>query len=448
MEWSTLPSECRERKVPCLAWGIDTFHLQEIVMEQQTESRSHDAHHSTIVQLTHGEPPQGEPMLDQLSVGFDFVGDFWQEKYLQEFIPAGGSKIKFLTGQSGSGKTHVLHLLAAKARKEQFITVRFSAKEIWLHDFKEIYLEILNQSDLEQLLLQCSHKVIASLGFDHHDIPEGMTFIDYLSQMGMADALTRREIRLQLKTLFMDNKVLDNNFALACSLLCGGLLGHPFLEPQSRQTLLGWLGGDKSIKVAVLRPLGLAPSKITKFNARHMLRSLAEVVRLAGHAGLFVGIDNLEVLVDKSSLNPMHYTKMKRDDTYESIRQLIDDIDNFRNIIILFAFDRILLDNENSGMKSYQALWMRIQNEIVGSRLNRFADILDLDAMALQVYSPQMLVEMSARLARVVNSIEVHAQPIDEAKAAEIVNLARMGGLSIPRLVNQATLASVEGVVQ
>jgi len=416
-------------------------------MEMKIESHPYDAQHSTIVQLTHGEPPQGESMLEQLSVGFNFVGDFWREKYLREFIPAGGSKIKFLTGQSGSGKTHALHLLSSIARKEHFVTVHFSAKDVWLHDFKEIYLEILSQCDLEQLLLACSHAVVSSLGFDHRDIPEGMTFIDHLSHLGLADALTRREIRVQLKELFLDNKLLDNNFALACSLLCGGLLGHPFLEGQSRQTLLAWLNGDKSIKVASLRPLGMAPSRITKFNARHMLRSLAEVVRLSGHAGLLVCIDNLEVMVDKSSLNPMHYTKMKRDDTYESIRQLIDDIDNFRNIMFLFAFDKVLLDNENSGIKSYQALWMRIQNEIVGTRMNRFGDILDMDAMALQVYSPHMLVEMSKRLAQVGNSIEVHAQAIDEAKATEIVNMARMGGLSIPRLVNQATLASSEGVV-
>jgi len=221
--------------------------------------------------------------------------------------------------------------------------------------------------------------------------------------------------------------------------------GHPFLENQSKQLLLSWLAADKNIKVPSLRPLGLAPSRITKFNARHMLRSLAEVVRLSGHPGLLVAIDNLEVLIDKSSLNPMHYTKMKRDDTYESIRELIDDIDSFHNIMFMFAFERSLLDNDNSGLKSYQALWMRIQNEIVGTRINRFSDIVDLDSIASQLFTPQMLVQMSEKLAKVVNSIDINARTIDEAKANEIVNLAKLGGISIPRLVNQATMQTLEG---
>lgn len=416
------------------------------MLEVRKQYQYNDKDHSTIVRLTQGKAPQSEHILNELSVGIDFITDFWETTYLQEFIPAGGSKIKFITGQKGSGKTHTLNLLTSKTRKLDYITVAFSAYDIWLHDFREVYLEILRQTDLPKLLEKCSHAIIEAMGFNHQEIPRGLTFVDFLGQQGLADGLTRREIRLQLKQMFLDNPLLDNNFALTCSLLCGGILGHPFLEPQSRQLLLGWLNGDKTIKVSTLRPLGLAPNRITKYNARHMLRSLAEIVRLSGHAGLFVSIDDLEILVDKSSLNSIHYTKMKRDDTYESIRQLIDDIDSFHNIMFVFSFDRLLLDDENKGLKSYQALWMRIQNEIVSSKINRFSDIIDLDAVALQLYTPEMILEMSRKLANVVNAIDVKAITIDESKALEIITLARMGGISIPRLVNQATLQTLEGV--
>jgi hypothetical protein len=218
------------------------------------------------------------------------------------------------------------------------------------------------------------------------------------------------------------------------------MLGHPSLEDQNKDLLLSWMQGDKKIRVTTLRPLGLAPSKITKYNARNMLRSLSEVVTLSGYSGLLVTIDNLEVLVDKSGLNPMHYTKMRREDTYESIRQLIDDIDNFRNIMFVFSFGRELLDNDNAGLKSYQALWMRIQNEIIGSRINKFADIVDLDQVADQEYSPALLVEMSRRLAEVVSHVDVMATVLDEERAAQLIRQAKMGGISLPRLVGQATL--------
>lgn len=41
---------------------------------------------------------------EQLLCGVEFLTDFWQEKYFQEYIRDGGSKIKFITGRPGSGK--------------------------------------------------------------------------------------------------------------------------------------------------------------------------------------------------------------------------------------------------------------------------------------------------------------------------------------------------------
>lgn len=390
--------------------------------------------------LCSGKAPDSGELIRELSEGIDFITDFWADKYLREYIKEGGSKIKFVTGRQGCGKTHLLNLFSSLAADENYITVHFSAKDIWLHDFKEVYVEILRQTDILQCLNGCSHTIIRELGYDYQEISDDMTFMDYLSQNDLADAITRREIRLQLKSLFLENPLIDNNFAIACSLLTGGILGHPILEEQNRELLLGWLSGDKSVKLSSLRALGLSPCRITKFNARHMLRSLAEVVKIAGYSGLLVTVDNVEILLNKSSLELFHYTKLKREDTYESIRQLIDDIDSLRNIMFIFAFDRELLDHENAGIKSYQALWMRIQNEIVGERINRFTDMIDLDRLAEQQYPADVLVKMSEKLAAVMNRNQISAAAIDEEKAAQIIAQAKTGSQSVPRLVNIATL--------
>ena len=82
-----------------------------------------------------------EELIENADCGVSFLTEFWQEKYLQEYIKNGGSKIKFVTGRQGSGKTHFLGLMTAAAKKENYKTARFSAKEIWLHDFKDIYFE-------------------------------------------------------------------------------------------------------------------------------------------------------------------------------------------------------------------------------------------------------------------------------------------------------------------
>lgn len=392
------------------------------------------------MQLARGEAPDDGVLLQEISAGISFLTDFWQEKYLQEYIKEGGSKIKFVTGQKGSGKSHLLKLTAELARQENYITAGFSAKEVWMHDFREIYVEILHQSNLMECLKRCSYKIIENCGFDYQEVPENMTFMDYLAQNDLADAITRREIRLQLKSMFLENPLIDNNFALACSLLTGGILGHPLLEEQNKELLLGWLEGDRSVKITSLRSLGLSPSRITKVNARHMLRSLAQVIHMAGYAGLLVTVDDMEILLSRSSLELIHYTKLKREDTYESIRQLIDDIDSLKNIMFLFAFDRELLDNDNAGIKSYQALWMRIQNEIISQRFNCFADIVDMDRLAAQEYTEDIVLEMSRKLSDAVQKAGIRAEALDREKAKEILARSRVGAMAVPGLVNQETL--------
>ena len=54
------------------------------------------------------DPDNG--MLEEMSAGISFQTDFWREKYLREYIREGGSKIKFITGRQGSGKSHLLRL--------------------------------------------------------------------------------------------------------------------------------------------------------------------------------------------------------------------------------------------------------------------------------------------------------------------------------------------------
>ncbi|TAH56335.1 MAG: hypothetical protein EWM48_09050 [Sphaerochaeta sp.] len=399
---------------------------------------------ATLTQLARGEVPQSEQILGQISVGIEFLTDFWKEQYLEQFIAKGGSKIKFITGRAGSGKSHALSLFTSLAKQEGYLALRLSARDVWLNDMRDLYLSILKEADIEALLREAADRIIEQMGHDPKWIEENHTFFDHLAERGLADALTRQELRNQLRRMFLANPRMDNNFAIACSLLTGSILGHPILEEENQNLLYRWLGGDRSVRVTMLRPLGLAPSKVTKYNARNLLGSLVELVHVAGYTGLVVAIDDVEVMADASGMNPMRYTKMRREDAYESIRQLIDDIDTFNHFMVVFGFDRIMLDDEAKGFKSYQALWMRIQNEIKSERINKFVDIADLDAIASEVYSPKMVVEMSRRLAEEVRRINIETRVVDEEGARALIERAKSGAVSLPRLVNQATLGSLK----
>jgi len=395
---------------------------------------------SALACLKKGHSPGKREFLQEISVGTAFMLDFWREKYLAEYLARGGSKIKFLTGRSGSGKTHFLEMLALEAENMGYIPVKLSAREVWIHDFKEIYSAVLHQVNLLERLKLCSHEIIRQVGYDPEAIPQDMTLVDYLASQGKLDPLTKLEIRQQLNQLFLSNPLIDNNFALACALLTGSIMGHPTLEESSCRLLQLWLEGNREARLPSIRRLGLSPSKVTKYNARHMLRSLVEICRLAGYKGLIISIDELDILVRKDDMPELRYTRMKREDAYESIRELIDEIDTLKCVMFVFSFDRRLMDDDRWGLKSYPALWMRIQNEIEGERFNRFADIVDLDRLVDEVYTPDKIVEMSTRLARLINRYDEGARPLSLSTAEELYARARFGKVSLPRRVILSTL--------
>lgn len=397
---------------------------------------------TAVSMLRQGQAPGNSAVLNEISVGILPFVQFLKEKYLLEYISNGGSKIKFVTGKTGSGKTHFLQLLAAEAEKAGFVTVMFSAKDIWLHDFQVIYSEIFANTDLMGCLHKCAARIIGELGHNESDIPIGQSFADYLSGMGEFDAFTKKEIRNQLQNTFLKNQLMDKNFAIACGLLTGGILGHPVLEEQNKEILLQWLSGNTSVKLPAIRHLGLAPSKITKHNARHMLRSLAEAHKMAACPGILVLIDNVDILASAGSTDTIRYTKLRRTDAYESIRELIDEIDTLGNIMFIFSFDKKLIDDEQNGLKSYYALWARIQNEIVSDRFNQFTDIIDLDSLGKLIYTKEKVVEMSERLADIFNRERYEAKSIDTGTAEEILFNVTFANVSLPRQIGQATIST------
>ena len=394
---------------------------------------------TAISRLKDGIAPGHSALISDITVGIDFLTDFWTQNYLNEYISKGGNRIQFIMGRQGSGKTHLIEYFLSRA--ENYKVVSFSAREIWVHDFKEIFFEVLRQCDIEECLQRCSSIIVKELAFSPEEY--NGRFVDYLASKGLGDPITKREIRLQLNRLFMSNPLMDVNFAYTCALLTGGLLGHPLLEEPAREALLGWMNGSKEVKLSTLRNLGLAPVRITKNNARHMLRSLVEVIKMAGYNGLVIAVDDLEMLVSRDNTESIRYTRLKREDAYESIREIIDEIDTLCNIFFLFAFDRKLIDDDINGIKSYQALWLRIQNEIKSDRVNRFSNLIDLDRIPM--YDVRTVMDMSARIAELLNSAgDRPAQSLNEEAARELLLKSDFSEQALPRLVVMATLGKWE----
>ena len=79
---------------------------------------------------------------------------------------------------------------------------------------------------------------------------------------------------------------------------------------------------------------------------------------------------------------------------------------------------------------------MRIQNEIVGEHFNRFADMVDLDRLAAQEYTTDVIISISESLANLQKNIPV--RPLSEQAARDIAEQARTSAIGIPQLIQMA----------
>lgn len=392
-----------------------------------------------LVDLSFAHVPLDEDILRSITVKIDKVSSFIKHEYLETYIANCGSKIKFVTGKKGSGKSHLLKLLSFDSMESGFISVALDSRELLLSDLTNLYKAVFKNLDFNDLVRKSAVKMVNEMGYDYTG-ENGRNFASWLGDRGELSFYSKSEIREGLKKFYQENSNLDYNFAQILSLLASDSLGTLKINKETQDIIERWLNADETLKISQLRSLGLAGYKINKVNARYLLRSLSELVHLAGYNGLFVSIDNTESMISTSSLNPVKYTKMRRDDSYEAIRELIDDIDTFRYFFLVFAFDRSLIDNEKSGFKSYQALWLRIQNEIVSKRVNLYTDLLDLDKINSTLYGVDETLEMSYRLSSFFSQYNMPSAQMTKEDAENILKEAKYGEKGLPLLVNRFTL--------
>lgn len=351
-----------------------------------------------LSRLREGLPPGDPELLEALTVGREAVVGFWTSQYLEDYVPAGGSKVKFLVGKAGSGKTHALLLLRGAAVRLGYLAVLLDAHQVRLNRFETIYQAVLDSVDIAELVARYAAIVIEDLGYRAVEVPAGQDFVTWAKESeGRVPEILARDINKKLEPLLRDRR-LNQNFAAAFMQLCTDHLGSRRLEPEQKETLLQWLQG-RQVAARDLRRLQVF-ARIDRFNARPMLASLLDVARRCGYRGLFVGVDGLEALLQRGPEGRWIYGRAARNEVYESLRQLIDDIAGFAGAFFVFATRPEIIHDRN-GFEAYEALYMRIQNEISASRPNKFADLLNLDGVVREFFNTEAVAELE-RLMREV----------------------------------------------
>ena len=287
-----------------------------------------------------------------------------RQEYLQRFVGQGGSSVKFVVTPSETDRAHVQDQLAALAAKEHYTSVRVDAKETKIHMMDKFFHQVARRVPWDELASQFVRRLLQENGYQ---IPEGE---DEFSMAGVArlneraEPLLRRDMNSWLERAIYRDTHMCQEFRMAMIRLCLGQMDSAAESPFMTEPVKAWLCGElrqiSSLKEALIF------QKIVRTNARYMFASLSRWLRLVGHTGLVVSLDLSRCLESKKPTSPegLYYGVSATLDAYEMLRQFIDGTDELQGLLLVVLVSPEFLTDTRRGLSRYEALKLRIWDEV------------------------------------------------------------------------------------
>ncbi len=374
------------------------------------------------------EPFQARSIIEQLrkgSVPIEYVPLFtvgrqnWLtfiEDDLEHYIGKGGSKVRFISGDYGDGKTHFMSVIKHLAMEKGFaVSFVILTREVPIHKFETVYQTIVNQ-------LQGNFKGTGIRNM----LEEWLQNLALPPIQGQKDEAQKD--RVALTDEFRNISGMDINFANALAALINNRfapLPHEEEEKRDadREVLFHWFEGGKVTK-RELKPFCIYEF-LNKTNSKQFMNSLILFLHHIGHKGLILLLDEMETVMGQST--------SIRNAAYENVRLLIDNSESSQYLHIFFSIIPDILMSEK-GFKSYDALWSRVRSIGESGKLNYRGVLVDIHQTPLKT---DELVDLG-RCLRTIHGISYRWDPMDlvsdELMEKICTNQKRMGVISEVRL--------------
>lgn len=264
-------------------------------------------------------------------------------------IADGGSSIRFVIGQYGSGKTFFLNLVHSIALEQKLVSTRADlTPDRRLHatggQARALYAELMRN-------------ISTRAKPDGGALPSIVErFISEALQKARADNLPPAEV-IQRQLGDLTEMTGGYDFALV---LEAYWQGHDTGNEQLKSDAIRWLRGEFTTKTDARNALGVRMF-IDDANSYDYLKLMARFVRLAGYQGFLVSLDELVNLFKLSSTQA-------RKSNYEQILRILNDTlqGHAEGIGFLLGGTPEFLMDPRRGLYSYEALETRLAE-------NRFA---------------------------------------------------------------------------
>ena len=308
-----------------------------------------------------------------------------------ERVADGGSSIRFVIGDYGSGKSFFLHLIRSAALEKQMVTMHAD-----LSPNRRLYAT----GGQARLL----YTELAS-NLSTRTNPEGGGLQSVVERFIGEAQKSARETGAETDSIIRDHlrtlSELTGGYDFA-NVVAAYWRGHDEGDVALQESAVRWLRGEYSTRTEARKDLGVR-TIIDDTNIYDMLKLMARFVRLAKYSGLIVAFDEMV------NLYKLAHTQSRKNN-YERILGILNDClqGTAANLGFLMAGTPEFLTDTRRGMYSDEALQSRLSENIFAS-----AEVRDYSGPVLRLanLSPEELFVVLTKLRH------VHASGDEQAYA-------------------------------
>jgi hypothetical protein len=313
-----------------------------------------------------------------MALSLDEWVDLVRREYLSEFVASGGAAVK-LAVAAPDAVVPVLDALESAARAEGYLAARVSAARTRVHSVDRIFQAVARQVEWDEATDRYLRRLLGEHGIG------GLEGRSLQEMDAIADANGRlksdlyAEIGRLISHHLLENRTLSREFRAAVAMLCWGRINPGNVSPTDAEIVHQWFVGERC-SMAALKRLQIY-QRIARHNARWILLSLARWLREAGHAGLVLLLDlRAVVATDPLDAEGLRYTRTGVLDTYEVLRQFIDETDEMEHLMVIGVAGPGLVEDPRRSVDNYTALKMRTSDEVRDrSRANPLSAMVRID---------------------------------------------------------------------
>jgi P-loop Domain of unknown function (DUF2791) len=283
-------------------------------------------------------------------------------EYLADYILAGGGCVKFAVGSTAAEE--IREDLESAALRRGFVFIELGAAHTRLHRSDEIFFEVAKNIDWDRLAERYVASAFERNGWAVSPAANSGAPFD-LGSIAAAKNLNEGEVRAFLRDTLLrlyEDHSMSQEFRLALIQICRArIAGMDHFAGAVTQWLRGELRRISEVKGAKLF------QKIGRRNGRLMLESLTRWLRRNGSPGLVLTIDIGRCLenVRKADRGAgYYYSPAALTEVYEVLRQLIDSAYRLEGTMIAIFAPSGFLTDEKRGVDRYQALKMRVFDDV------------------------------------------------------------------------------------